>query len=578
MTMRAMTSGAKPRLYAAAGVSLAIVTALVVHFHDQFWWPVDEGVYAYVAQRILAGDRLHIDLIELHGGYGNLLNALALHYFGQDLLSLRYPLAVVTIVQSALLFWLTSSRGALVAGSAALAGGALSFIQFLNPSANWYALFLCVVALAVAWRTPEDSRTGLAMLGFLIGVCFFTRQLSGVILAIGMLTWLMLQRPGRSENAGNAGRFFVAFLAIGIAAYVLSKWSLTAVVLFGVWPLWLLSIAFLQSRLDARELGSMLGWLLAGALAAAMPPLVYHAMNGALLAWLHDIFLVALQIHVQDFIAQADFIELLVSAATSLFSANSLGAAISSLGWVMLVLLVPLTGFLCVRHVQLARHATGLHPLPVVAPFWALIAVHYQIPIYLFFTLPVVVAAMLYVRPERLTIVAVVALSAWAIVFHAGQPLSRGYLGTIEGQRGPGYTPADLPGVSLRITPQDQADFRAIVSRIEAGARPGEALMTLPMEPELNFMTGRRSPVRYYGTPLGLTNDADLADTLRRLKASAPLFVVHRRDDKYLTPLTARLLGEVQKLSPAPQSIGPFDLYRLPAASPGDSHPAPDRE
>ncbi len=52
----------------AAGGSVAVVCALLWYFHDRFWWPPDEGVYAYVAQRILAGDRLHLDLIDLHGG------------------------------------------------------------------------------------------------------------------------------------------------------------------------------------------------------------------------------------------------------------------------------------------------------------------------------------------------------------------------------------------------------------------------------------------------------------------------------------------------------------------------------
>lgn len=573
-----MTIRANQLLSIAATVSLAMVVALVIYFHDQFWWPVDEGVYAYVAQRILAGDRLHIDLIELHGGYGNLLNALAFHIFGQDLLSLRYPLALLTILQSALLFWLIRQRGALVAGIAAFAACALSFIQFLNPSANWYALFLCVLTIVVAWRVDETSSKGLAILGFLVGLCFFTRQLSGVILALGTLTWLMLRQQGKPGHRALVGKCFVAFLGVGVAAYILSKANLTAVVLVGVWPLWMLSITFMRSNLDIGGLSRMLGWLIAGAIGAALPLIVYHATNGALLAWMHDIFLVALRIHVQDFIAQADYVELLVSATASIISATSFTAAISGLGWITLILLIPLAGYCCVRNVRLAADPSEVHPLTVIAPFWALTAIHYQIPIYLFFALPVVVVAFLFVRPDRITMLTVFMLSIWAIVFHAGQPLSRGYLGTIEGHGARHYTPAELPGVSLRITPQDQADFSAVISRIEAEARPGEALMTLPMEPELNFMTGRKSPVRYYGTPLGLTNEAELDDTMSRLKAAAPLFIVHRRDDKYLTLLSARLLGEVRKLSPAPQSIGPFDLYRLAVPLAGDSRQAPDRE
>jgi hypothetical protein len=52
----------------AAGHTLTLVAALLWQFHDRFWWPVDEGVYGYVAQRLLAGDVIHRDLIDLHGG------------------------------------------------------------------------------------------------------------------------------------------------------------------------------------------------------------------------------------------------------------------------------------------------------------------------------------------------------------------------------------------------------------------------------------------------------------------------------------------------------------------------------
>ena len=63
--MSAKPSTAHP---VAAIFALGIVAALLWHFHNRFWWPADEGVYAYVAQRILAGDRMHLDLIDFHGG------------------------------------------------------------------------------------------------------------------------------------------------------------------------------------------------------------------------------------------------------------------------------------------------------------------------------------------------------------------------------------------------------------------------------------------------------------------------------------------------------------------------------
>jgi hypothetical protein len=123
---------------------------------------------------------------------------------------------------------------------------------------------------------------------------------------------------------------------------------------------------------------------------------------------------------------------------------------------------------------------------------------------------------------------------------------------------------ATLPRVTLIIERTDNEIFSELIKRIEAEARPGEALMTLPMEPEINFITGRPTPVNYFGTPLGLQTPEDVEVSLARIREAAPIFVVHRRNDKYLTPLSAKLLAEIRTLSPPPATIGPFDLYRLP--------------
>jgi hypothetical protein len=155
-------------------------------------------------------------------------------------------------------------------------------------------------------------------------------------------------------------------------------------------------------------------------------------------------------------------------------------------------------------------------------------------------------------------------LATWAVVFQAGEPISRGFQGTIEGRHTRLSPPPHVPRVSLHITSDEKANYEAVVRHIESNAGPNEKLMTIPMDPELNFITGRKSPVWYYGTPLGLREDRDVARSLERLVAESPLFVVHRRDDKYLTDLSAQLLNDIRARCPAPIAIGPFDIYRLP--------------
>ena len=72
-------------LVAVAGVNVWILWT----FHDQHWYPADEGNYAHVAERILQGDVLHRDIQDLHAGLINFVNAGAFAAFGLDLVSMR---------------------------------------------------------------------------------------------------------------------------------------------------------------------------------------------------------------------------------------------------------------------------------------------------------------------------------------------------------------------------------------------------------------------------------------------------------------------------------------------------------
>ena len=77
---------------------------LLYGYYDRFWYPPDEGNYAHVAQRILEGETLNLQVQDVHPGYINFVNAAALRLFGADLISLRYPLVLVGLIQAVALF------------------------------------------------------------------------------------------------------------------------------------------------------------------------------------------------------------------------------------------------------------------------------------------------------------------------------------------------------------------------------------------------------------------------------------------------------------------------------------------
>ena len=88
----------------------AFAATIMVAFHDRSWWPPDEGGYSHRAERILAGEVLNRDIQDIRPGLINFTNALAFAVFGDDLVSLRYPLIVLGVLQACLMLGLFQRR------------------------------------------------------------------------------------------------------------------------------------------------------------------------------------------------------------------------------------------------------------------------------------------------------------------------------------------------------------------------------------------------------------------------------------------------------------------------------------
>jgi hypothetical protein len=65
-----------------------------------------------------------------------------------------------------------------MAAVAAVAINALGVVNFLNPTSNWYSLFVVVlIACALLW-IPRESKIRILVVGFLLGMVVLFRQLS----------------------------------------------------------------------------------------------------------------------------------------------------------------------------------------------------------------------------------------------------------------------------------------------------------------------------------------------------------------------------------------------------------------
>src|SRR6516225_4940847 len=137
--------------WAACSLAVLISALLVWYFHDRYWYPTDDGLYAHIAERLLSGEVLNRDIQDIHPGYIHFLHAAAFRMFGLDMLSLRYPLVLAAIIQSSLVAALLSRRSVAMAAAGSVAVTAIGVIQFVDPTPNWYCLTLST--LLAYWLT-----------------------------------------------------------------------------------------------------------------------------------------------------------------------------------------------------------------------------------------------------------------------------------------------------------------------------------------------------------------------------------------------------------------------------------------
>jgi hypothetical protein len=655
----------------ASLAALAGNALLLGSFYDRSWWPPDEGDYAHVAERLLAGEVLHRDVQDIHAGYVDFVNAAALAVGGHRLVSLRYPLVLAAALQALGAFLLFRRAGPWPAALAALATNALGVVQFLDPTANWYclalfiatALWLTLGARGESKRGPEKgaepspaaggdsagggqrlpsapgsaprpcrpsdyggagpsaaspllddgphrlrrdswhlaprrsqpdhpdfhhgllapapSRWRWPVTGLLVGTVVMFRQLTGVLLAIGVVTVLVLEGPAGEPVAGGRPRLARALLgvmAVGLLGYLATATDFAAFALFGLWPLGILVLAWRRTRLSDREAWRRLWGLAAGALVAALPLVLYQLAHGAVKPWFDDAVDAATALSQASFIRYADyFSDLVVAGFGGAASLASPAAVANGLFWALLPLAAAVEGAWVLR--LLGRRAgRRLAPLPLLAPFFALVSVHYQIPIYLFYSVGASLLALLWLAaeagevPARITAGALALLAGCGVYYHAGQSLNRSREGMLRGERIELVASDALPRCGLRIDRRDLADYGRLLAIIERETAPGEAIFALPADAELYFLSGRSNPFRFAHFTHAVRDFAAAREVVSALRRDPPTLLFYAPDDKYTTPLARWVMESVADSYRFLERVGRIEVYRRVTAPPASAN------
>jgi hypothetical protein len=438
----------------------------------------------------------------------------------------------------------------------------LTFVQFLNPTANWYALFLAMVVAALLAGGFQRTFAGLVAIGFTLGMIFFFRQLTGVLVGVGALAWLLI---GEGEPAGRgraiAAPTLAAIMTIGLAAYAFLKVQPAAVLLYAALPLIFLAVTVLRTRADARRLLAILSGMAAGALLSAVPLLLYHVLNGSLADWWHDATLSAVALTELRFIGEASYAPIFLLALRGAVTLADPVGMLNGLFWI-LVLIAP--AWLGISVLRAAWRGDALPPLAVIALFFTVVSAHYAIPIYAIYSTALALVGLLAMTNAPKTYAAAIAATLFAaivgIAFQAGQPLSRGIVGTIQGTR-VNLDADGIPGASIRMEVADRALYERLLRFIGDHAPPGAPILGLPMTPQLYFLSGRDPPLRFVIAPLGLLSDRDVERSWDSLQPNMPAVVIFQPDDKYTTPRVRALMDRLRPHYELCAADAGFELY-----------------
>jgi hypothetical protein len=539
---------------------------LALH-HDRSWWPPDEGQYAHVAERMLDGARLHRDIRDPHTDYGHWLNAGAFALFGRDLRSLRYAPALASLGCALLVAWLLRERGAWLASVTALATTALGFVQFPNPTPNWYGPLWTAALCAVLGR-PTPARIFAS--GAVVGLAFGFRQPTGAFLGLGALAVLLTTPPPTGPPASpRAAR---AMLAAAAGALASALWATTDALgwaLYGIWPAALLALGGWRTRVDDRTAFRRAAGLAAGGGAALLPMGLWHLLHGTSRAWLDEVITGALGVARLGYLGDASYGSWLGPALRGVASPSSVPEAVNALYWLALLSLGAVAGAaMVVRLLRAERLAAAATTLPLLACFHALVALLNQIPIYAYYAAGLLLAGIVQLlaprsRSGRVVLgCGVLGFAAIGLGFHASQPHTRSIAQAIRGDRVVLVESRSLPRASLWMEPGQERAYRDLLERVAALTGPADRILVVPNDAEVYFLSERDSAVDFWNSALGIGGPREEAALVRRLRDAPPALIVYARGDKATTPALRRVLDEIDDLYAPPERVHYFELWR----------------
>jgi len=197
---------------------------------NQSWIPVDDGILAQSALRVLQGQLPHTDFVEIYTGGLSFIHAAAFRVFGVNLLSLRICVFLFFLTWVPAVYCVALRfTPPLTAGMVALLAIAWSFPNYEAAMPSWYNLFFATFGAAALLRYLEvRSRRWLFIAGLCGGISILIKvigfyYIAGVLLFLAFLEQSDNEQRGTEKNSWGYRAFSAgALLAfLGTLIYML---------------------------------------------------------------------------------------------------------------------------------------------------------------------------------------------------------------------------------------------------------------------------------------------------------------------------------------------------------------------
>jgi hypothetical protein len=213
----------------AAAVVLAAVALVAMRSHA-FDLPLeaDEANYAYMGQRLLAGDRLYVDVWDHQPPGAFMLFAAVIATFGSDPIVFRWLAVGFSLVTLGFLVAILHRH----CGRGAAASGAILFALASSDPATAgegcnREIYMVAFILAAWWcvmRAGPRRTWGLLAAGLLLGIASVLKTIVAVHW-LALAIWLVLQRRGQGDDLSRPRRIGLRILLFSLGPALI--WLLT---------------------------------------------------------------------------------------------------------------------------------------------------------------------------------------------------------------------------------------------------------------------------------------------------------------------------------------------------------------